>query len=62
MDEKSLYAQMLNLSTPWQVSSLCLNENAGSVTVTVGIADQTQLCCPTCGKPSLTCSPEINIA
>lgn len=52
MDEKSLYAHILNLSAPWQVSSLSLDENAGSVTVTVSIADQTQLCCPTCGKPS----------
>lgn len=52
MDEKSLYAHILNLSALWQVSSLSLDENAGSVTVTVSIADQTQLCCPTCGKPS----------
>lgn len=52
MDEKSLYAHILNLSAPWQVTTLSLDENAGSVTVTIGIADQTQLCCPTCGKPS----------
>lgn len=52
MDEKSLYAHILNLSAPWQVSTLSLDENAGSVTVTLGIADQTQLCCPTCGKRS----------
>ncbi|HHP7789097.1 TPA: ISL3 family transposase, partial [Escherichia coli] len=42
---------MLNLTTPWQVKFLTLNENAGSVTVTVGIADNTQLTCPNCGKP-----------
>ncbi|MNC74420.1 hypothetical protein D3C75_1257730 [compost metagenome] len=35
MDEKSLYAHILNLSAPWQVKSLSLDENAGSVTVTV---------------------------
>lgn len=35
MDEKSLYAHILNLSTPWQVMSLSLDENVGSVTVTV---------------------------
>ena len=50
MDEKSLYAHILNLTAPWQVKSLTLDENAGSVTVTVGIAENIQLTCPTCGK------------
>ena len=50
MDEKSLYAHILNLSAPWQVKSLSLDENAASVTVTVGIAENTQLTCPACGK------------
>lgn len=50
MDEKSLYAHILNLSSPWQVNSLFLDENEGSVTVTVGIAENAQLTCPTCGK------------
>jgi hypothetical protein len=27
MDEKSLYAHILNLSAPWQVTSLSLDEN-----------------------------------
>ena len=52
MDEKSLYAHILNLTAPWQVESLSLYENAGSVTVTVGTAENAQLTCPTCGKPS----------
>ncbi|EGN0942013.1 hypothetical protein IR388_004658 [Escherichia coli] len=52
MDEKSLYAHILNLSAPWQVKSLSLDENAGSVTVTVGIAENAWLACPTCGKSS----------
>lgn len=52
MDEKSLYAHILNLSAPWQVTSLSLDENAGSVTVTVGVAENAQLTCPTCGKSS----------
>lgn len=39
MDEKSLYAHILNLSAPWQVKSLSPDENAASVTVTVGIAE-----------------------
>lgn len=51
MDEKSLYAHILNLSAPWQVKSLSLDENAGSVTVVVGIAKNAQLICPTCGQP-----------
>ena len=28
MDEKSLYAHILNLTAPWQVKSLTLDENA----------------------------------
>lgn len=47
MDEKSLYAHILNLSAPWQVESLSLDENAGSVTVVVGIAKNSLLICPT---------------
>lgn len=50
MDEKSLYAHILNLSAPWQVNSLSLDENAGSVTVIVGIVENTRLACPTCCK------------
>ncbi len=50
MDEKSLYAHILNLTAPWQVKSLSLDENAGSVTVTVGIAENARLACSTCGK------------
>ena len=38
MDEKSLCAHILNLTAPWQIKFLTLNENAGSDTVTVGIA------------------------
>lgn len=50
MDEKSLYAHILNLSDPWHVKSLSLDENAGSVTVTIEIAENSRLACPTCGK------------
>lgn len=50
MDEKYLYARILNLTAPWQVKSLTLDENAGSITVTVGIAEYAHLACPTCGK------------
>ncbi len=36
MDKKSLYAHILNLTSPWQVKYLTLDENAGSVTVSHG--------------------------
>lgn len=50
MDEKSLYSHILNLTAPWQVKSLPLDESAGSVTIIVGIAEKSSLSCPTCGK------------
>lgn len=46
MDEKSLYAHILNLTPPWQVKSLSLDERVGSVTVIVGIAENAPLSCP----------------
>ncbi|STV46312.1 transposase [Klebsiella pneumoniae subsp. ozaenae] len=48
--EKSLYAHILNLTASWQVKALSLDEKVGSVTVTVGIAENVLLSCPTCGK------------
>lgn len=50
MDEKSLYARILNLSPPWEVASLSLDENTGVVTVHVAIPENTPLGCPVCGK------------
>lgn len=50
MDEKSLYARILNLTAPWRVNSLTLDENAGSVTVTVEVTENIPLTCPTCRK------------
>lgn len=38
MDEKSLCAPIFNLAKSRQIKFLTLNENAGSDTVTVGIA------------------------
>ncbi|ALL87643.1 hypothetical protein HMPREF9347_02706 [Escherichia coli MS 124-1] len=38
--------RILNLYGPWQVASLSLDENAGSVAVTVGIAEITLLSWP----------------
>nr|ARO45647.1 hypothetical protein PMPNAOBH_00006 [Escherichia coli] len=52
MDEKS---STLIFSTCRSVAgkSLSLDENAGSVTVTIEIAENTRLACPTCGKSCL---------
>lgn len=52
MDEKSLYANILNLSWPWQVDKLSLYGRVGTVTVIVKVNVKTRLSCPTCGKPS----------
>ena len=52
MDEKSLYAHILNLSEPWQVKSLTLDEADGSVTIIVGMADDARIVCPHCGQTS----------
>ncbi|SQC11864.1 transposase, ISL3 family [Klebsiella pneumoniae] len=46
MDEKSLYAHILNLTASWQVKALSLDEKVGSVTVTVGIAEKRAVILP----------------
>jgi hypothetical protein len=43
MNEKSLYAHILNLSAPWQVHSVSLDELAASITVVVSVAENAQL-------------------
>ncbi|STU16845.1 transposase [Klebsiella pneumoniae] len=53
MDEKSLYAHILNLTASWQVKALSLDEKVGSVTVTVGIAENVLLSCRPAVKPAL---------
>ncbi|SFM86446.1 zinc-finger of transposase IS204/IS1001/IS1096/IS1165 [Izhakiella capsodis] len=53
MNENELYSRLLNLSEMWAVTSLTLDENAGSVTVIVGIAENTPLSRPACGKSCL---------
>lgn len=50
MDEKSLYAHILNLTDPWQVKSLSLDEKASSVTVIISLAENMKLSCQTCDK------------
>ena len=50
MDEKSLYAHILNLSRSVAGKVPFSMKNAGSVTVTIEIAENNSLACPTCGK------------
>ena len=52
MRDKDLYAQILGIKSPWQVSSVELNEVEGEVTVEVARESGSRLCCPTCGKES----------
>ena len=52
MRDKDLYAQILGIKSPWQVSSVELNAVQGEVTVEVARESGSKLCCPTCGKES----------
>jgi transposase len=52
MRDKELYAQILGIKSPWQVSDVELSLSEGEVTVHVEQELGAKLCCPTCGKPS----------
>lgn len=52
MRDKDLYAQILGIKSPWQVSRVELNASEGEVTVEVEQEAGTRACCPTCGKES----------
>ena len=52
MRDKDLYAQILGIKSPWQVSSVDLNVPEGEVTVQVEQEEGARSCCPTCGKES----------
>ncbi|MEJ2621200.1 MAG: transposase family protein [Candidatus Thiodiazotropha sp.] len=52
MRDKDLYAQILGIKTPWQVSDVELDVSSGEVTVTVEPDQETKHCCPICGKVS----------
>lgn len=52
MRDTDLYAQILGLQAPWQVSHVDLDRSAGSVTVQVAPAEDAVFCCPDCGKPA----------
>ena len=52
MRDKDLYAQILGITNPWQVTDVELTLSEGTVTVHVGRDAQIALCCPTCAQPS----------
>ena len=52
MRDKELYAQILGIKSPWQVSDVDLNVPEGEVTVRVEQEEEMRACCPTCGKES----------
>ena len=52
MRDKDLYAQILGIKSPWQVSGVDLNVAGGEVTVQVEQEKGVKSCCPTCGKES----------
>lgn len=52
MRDKDLYAQILGIKSPWQVSEVDLNVPKGEVTVRVEQKDGVRSCCPNCGKES----------
>lgn len=52
MRDKDLYAQILGIKSPWQVSSVELTMSEGEVMVHVEQEKGAKLCCPTCGKDS----------
>jgi transposase len=52
MRDKDLYAQILGIKSPWQVSHVELSPSDGEVTVHVEQEKGAKNCCPTCGKVS----------
>jgi len=52
MRDKDLYAQILGIKSPWQVSSVELALSEGEVTVHVEQEESATQCCPTCGEIS----------
>lgn len=52
MRDKDLYAQILGISSPWQVNDVELELSKGEITVHVQHEEGSQHHCPTCGKAS----------
>jgi len=51
MRDKDLYAQILGISSPWQVTDVELALDRNRITVHIDIETGTQLTCPHCDKP-----------
>jgi len=52
MKDTELYAQLLGLQVPWQVTDVAFNPQQHSVNVSVSSEASWQWCCPECGQPS----------
>ena len=52
MRDKDLYAQILGIKSPWQVTDVELSVPEGEVTVQVEQEAGAKSCCPNCGKES----------
>jgi transposase len=52
MRDKDLYAQILGIKSPWQVTDVDLKVPEGEVTVHVEQEEGVRSCCPSCGKES----------
>lgn len=52
MRDKDLYAQILGIKEPWQVSRVELDASKAEVIVHVEQGENAGLCCPNCGKVS----------
>lgn len=50
MHDRQLYAQILGLEQPWQVTDVELDTTGGEVRVEVQVDPQATLCCPECGR------------
>lgn len=52
MRDVDLYAQILGLSVPWEVTAVDLDRAAGQLVVKVSLSEGAQLNCPHCGRDS----------
>ena len=50
MKDKDLYAQILGIASPWQVTDVELATDHNRITVKIDIAPGTSLACPHCDK------------
>lgn len=52
MHDRDLYATILGIRAPWQVSDVSLKATESTVEVTVALATDAATPCPQCGRPS----------